>query len=112
MPVNDEIMIRSILVLAHTRFEQRGILHSREAKGKVFARRLESLGTGHPLTCVGIKFRAANVVGNLESTPLSLRNKTSRNAVHESVAVVGPHRKLVLQKPVVARGCREEKYLL
>src|SRR6266568_2860101 len=112
MSVNDEVMVRSIFVLAHTRVEQRGILHSGEAKCKVFTHRPEALGAYHPLACVRIKLRTASVVGYLEPMPRILRNKTPRNAVHETAAVIGPHRKLVLPKPVVARGCPEEKYLL
>src|SRR6266536_4100089 len=112
MAVNDEVMVRSVFVLAHAGFNQRRILHSREPKAHIFPHRLEALGTGHTFACGRVKVRAATVIRDFEPASPIFRRKISRNAVHETVALVGPHRKLLLRKAVVSGRWPEEEHIL
>src|SRR5882762_2713446 len=107
MPIDDEVLVGRVFVLAHTGLDQRSALQSRKPKREILARRLEALRCGHALAGRGIEWRPPGVVRDLEPAPL-----VARNAVDESPAVIGPHRQRLLRKPLVTGGRAEEKDLL
>src|SRR5882762_10412898 len=107
MPIDDEVLVGRVFVLAYTGLDQRSALQSRKPKREILARRLEALRCGHALAGRGIEWRPPGVVRDLEPAPL-----VARNAVDESPAVIGPHRQRLLRKPLVTGGRAEEKDLL
>src|SRR4029078_1760594 len=70
MPIEDEVVVRRILILADARFQHWRILHPRKSICKIIAHLGNALRARHPLTCGGIKFWATRVVRNLEAAIL------------------------------------------
>src|SRR5207247_6082554 len=69
MTIDDEVLVRTLLVLAHARLEQRSAGEPRKAVAQVVARRAQPHRTRLPLPCGGIERRAAHVVRHLEAPP-------------------------------------------
>src|SRR5258705_76707 len=87
MPVDDEVVVRGVLVLAHTPLEQGRPFQLREAKAQVVARRSQALIAGQALAARGVERGPVRVVRDLEPAPL-----IPGNPVHEARSVIGPNR--------------------
>src|SRR5262245_8185374 len=107
MPVDDEVLVGRLLVLAHAELEQRRSLQTREAISDVVTRDLQGFGTGDSGLGRRIDDRSPGVVRDLEAAPL-----VPGNPVHEARAVVRPDRERFFRKAPVARRRAEEKHFL
>ena len=63
MPVDDEVMVGCVFVLADSAFEQRRVLHSREAMSEITARGGASIFADQSLSPGWIELLAARIVG-------------------------------------------------
>src|SRR5271165_6492330 len=99
MPIDDEIVVGGIFVLADAGLDQGRIFHSRKTIGKIAAGLSEAIFAHQPLAGGWIELRPARVIGHFEAASL-----VSRNSVHEVVAVIGPHRYVALVVARIARG--------
>src|SRR5712692_508711 len=107
VPIDDEVIIRAVFVLADTRLQQRRVLQPRKSEAKVLADRLEPVGAHRAVARGGIEFGSARIIRNLEAAPF-----ISGNAVNESLAMIGPYRQLGLREAIVTGGRAEEKHVL
>src|SRR5712692_225975 len=107
VPIDDEVIIRAVFVLADTRLQQRRVLQPRKSEAKVLADRLEPVGAHRAVARGGIEFGSMRIIRNLEAAPF-----VSGNAVNESLAMIGPYRQLGLREAVVSGGRAEEKHVL
>ena len=97
MLVDDETMVRGILVLTNSRLQQRSSLQQRKAKLQIATRRLHTLRRGHSIAVRWIKTWSTGIVSQLEPTPLA-----SGNAIEELLSVVDPNGQLLFEEPGVA----------
>src|SRR4029453_1856981 len=74
MPVDDEVRIRSLLVLAHARLDEGRLREAREAPREIGPRGGRARVAQPALTIGGIEGRAAAVVRDLEAAILVARN--------------------------------------
>src|ERR1019366_720278 len=107
MPVDDEVTVRSLLVLANASLHQRRVLQGREAKANIFTNVSYSFLTDHALTVCGIESLPTRVVRNLEPTPAA-----ARNAVTKASPVIGPYRQMPLAEAIIPRRRAEEENIL
>src|SRR5262245_18102769 len=107
MPVDDEVVIGGVLVLADARFDQRRIFRAGEAIGEIAARVGEAVVADDALSRGRIKRRSARVDGEFEAAAL-----IPRNAIPEMIALVGPDLETTFVEARVARGCAEDKDVL
>ena len=108
MPVDDEVAVRRLLVLADASFYQRRVSKGREAEGDVFANLLQCLLTDHALAIGRIEGRPARIVGDLESAAIA-----AGNAVAKASPVIGPYRQMLIRETIIAgRRAEEENILL
>jgi hypothetical protein len=97
MPVDDEVPIRAILVLADLRAEQRRLRQRREALGDEPARGLDALRRRVALALARIEWLASGIVRELESAAIVPRNPLAHSLGH-----VDPDRHLAFEKPRVS----------
>src|SRR5215468_6589628 len=107
MTVDDEVVVSRVLVLADASFEQRSSLHAGEAARQIATRFVETGLTDDSLAGGRIERGATRVVGQLEAASL-----IPGNPVHEMVAVIRPHRDVVLGVSGLTRGSTEEEDIL
>src|SRR5215469_16325874 len=107
MPIDNEVRVRTVFVLAHASLNQGSIRHSGEAEGHVLANRLEQLPSDHPLSPGWIKNRTTGVIGNFE-TP----SQVSRNSIVKASSMVRPNRQLGFIVSAVPPGRSKEKHVL
>ena len=107
MTIQDEVAVRSLLVLADTGLDQRGIFHRWKSDGNVFADAPQSCLTDNSLSLRGIELAASGVIGDLETAAAA-----ARDAVEKAVAVIAPHRKLRIGKAKISGGSAEEENIL
>src|ERR1700693_1051464 len=96
MPINDEVAVWSLLVLANASFHQRCALQGREAKAEILANVLQNFLADHALTHRGIEDPSARIIRNLEPTPV-----TPRNSVTKAPPMIGPHWQTPVAKTIV-----------
>src|SRR5690349_3004260 len=107
MTVDDEVLVRRVLVLAHARLEQRSVLERRKSVPEVLTSGAQRLGRGQAFAARGIERGPARIVRDLEPPPL-----IAGNAIHEMRAVVGPNRERFLgEATIAARRAEEEDFL-
>jgi hypothetical protein len=70
MPVDDEIIVRAVLVLADASFQQRRILQRGKAEGDIVPDGFQAFGTDGSFSRGGIKIGAARIVGDFETSSL------------------------------------------
>ena len=107
MPIHDEVVVGSLLILADSRLDQRRVFHGRKAQGQVFAHGSQPVGIHYPLAVGGVEGRAAGVVGDFEAASL-----VAGNAVAEAVAVLGPNRKMAVVEVLLRRRHAEKEHIL
>src|SRR5437879_3858163 len=107
MPVDDEVAIRSVLILAHACFEERGILHRRKSKAKIFTYFFQAFHADEPLAQIRIEFAPATIVRYFEPSPL-----ISRNSVNKRMFVVRPRGEGFFREPGIPRRRAEEEHIL
>ena len=107
MPVDDEIAVRRLLVLAHASFYQGRVSKGREAEGDVFSNLLQCLLTDHALAIGRIEGRPARIVGDLESAAIA-----AGYAVTKASPVIGPYRQMLIRETIIAAGRAEEENIL
>src|ERR1700674_2243297 len=107
MAVDDEVAVRSLLVLANASFHKRRVLQGREAKAKILANVSQSFLADYPLAVSGIENRTARVVGDLEPAPAA-----ARNSVTKASPVIGPHRQMRVGKTIIPGRRTKEKDIL
>src|SRR3989454_3013268 len=107
MTIDDEVLVRTLLVLANPRLEQRGAGEPGKAVPEVLARRAQPLRRRLSLPRGGIERRTARVVRHLKAPP-----PVAGDPVHEARAVVRPDGQGLLGEPRVARRRPEEEDLL
>src|SRR5439155_8755111 len=107
MPIDDEMFVRRLLVLADARFEQRGALQPGEPIGEVIARRLQRFGTRDSGLGSRVDDKSSGIVGDFEAAPL-----VAGNAVHEPRTMVRPDgQRLLGEAPIARRRPEEEDFL-
>src|SRR5260370_35348446 len=107
MPIENEMIIQAVLVLADARFQQRGAFHSGESHRHIFSRLLDCFGRNRPLAGSGIEGGSARVISDLEAAPF-----IAGNAVKERSPVIDPSGQPVLSKTRITwRGAKEEHLL-
>src|SRR5215470_580891 len=94
MTIDDEIVIRCLLVLADASLQEWRVSHSWEAKRYIIASQSEALLAYHSFTCGRIKNGSTRIVCDLEAACL-----VPRNAIHEASAMIGPHGQMLFVKP-------------
>src|SRR5271156_146926 len=107
MPVDDQVIVRAVFVLADAGLNQRRVFHRRKAEGDVIANRFQSGFAHYSFSGSRIELRASRIVGDLESTSVG-----GWDAIDEVVAIVGPDWQLRFRKTIVPGGCAEEKDIL
>jgi hypothetical protein len=111
MPVDDEVAVRSLLILAYPRFEQRRIFQGRKAKSDVFANALEDLGIDHALAIGRIEGRSARIVGDFEPAA-GISGSAAGNAVEKADVIVRPDRQVGVAEAIISRRRTEEENFL
>ena len=107
MTVEQEMLIRGVLVLAHARFEQRRAAHAGKSEFHILPGFRQAVGGRQALAYGRIECRTADIGGHFEATPL-----VSRNAVEQRAAVIDPGRYAGFKITRIARGSAEEKNFL
>ena len=107
MPVDDEVTVGSLLVLADAGLDQRRVFQGREAEANIFANVFQRFRTDHALAIGGIEGRAARVVGDLESAAVA-----ARDAVAKASAVIGPHWQMRVAEAIISGRRAKEKDIL
>src|SRR3984885_11223323 len=107
MPIDDQMIVGAVLVLADAGLDQRRVFHRRKAEGEVIANRLHSGLAHRSFSGRRIEVWSSRVVGNLESATIR-----GWNAINKPVAIVGPDRQVRLRKAIVSGRCTEEKHIL
>src|SRR5438270_5733233 len=107
MAVDDQVVVRSVLVLTDSRFDQRSVFHSWKAKRHVLANGFQLFCAHHPLSPRGVKYRPTSIVGNFKSTTF-----VPRNAIEELVPVIRPHGQILIVESWVTHRSSEEKHVL
>src|SRR5581483_11160043 len=105
--IHNEMIIRCLLILAHSCLHQRCMLHGREAHAQILADRRQPFRTDRALAARGVERLSTRVVGDFE--PASV---VAGNTVAESVPVLGPDRQTQIIQPSYAGGNAEEKNVL
>ena len=98
MPVDDEVTVGGLLVLADAGFDERRVFQRREAEGEVFANVPQRLFIDHPLAVGRIEIRPPRIVGNFESATAA-----ARDAVAEASAMIGPDGKMGVGEVMLSR---------
>src|ERR1700674_706225 len=107
MPVNDQVVVRTVFVRANAGLHQRRVFHRRKPESEVIAHKHESVATHRSFPRSGIELWSSGIIGNLESATVA-----SRNAIDKAVAMIGPDRQLRLREAIISGGRAEEKYIL
>src|SRR6266550_4875165 len=107
VPIDDEMLVGGLFVLADARLEQRGAFQSGEPVGEIVAGDLEGIGARESGLGSRIDDGSSGIVGYLEAAPL-----VPRNAVHEARAVIGPDGKRFLGEASIARRRSEKENFL
>src|SRR5580698_3855082 len=107
MPVDDQVIVGAVFVLADAGFDQWRVFHRRKTEGDVIANHFQSRFAHYPFSGSWIELRTSRIVCNLESTSVS-----GWDSIDEAVAIVGPDRQLRFRKAIVSGGCTEEKDVL
>ena len=89
MPVDDQMTVRTVLVLANAGLDQRRVFHGRKAESDVIARSIESFLVYRSFAGGRIELWSPRVIGDFESAPICCWN-----TVDKAVAVIGPDRQL------------------
>src|SRR4030095_12483075 len=108
MPIDQEVAIRAVFVLADARVDQRTVRDCRKASLHVLAYTSDRLRGRRATADVGIDRRAMLIVCDLEAACFEVRHPIEDVAVVE----VRPPRQMRWLEPRVARGRRGEKHLL
>src|SRR6266403_625368 len=106
MPVNQKISARSVLILADSRFHDRGILQGRESPRHVRSNPFPQHRRNNPGLRVRINTFAMAVICNLQSPALNVRHSV------EEILLKQPGRQRRRSKPRIARGYSKEKNFL
>src|SRR5215472_16070330 len=107
MAVQHEILIRRVLVLAHTALNQRSLSQRRKAQPNIGTGSCQPLRRDHTFHRSGVNDWATCVVSHLEATPV-----VSGNAVEQMFTMIDPNRKLCFSEMQVACPCTKEEHLL
>src|SRR5271165_511219 len=107
MPVHNEITVGRLLILADAGFDQRSFFHRGESEGDVFTNPRQCRLTDDLLPGSRIESGAPRIIGHLEAAAV-----VARDAVEKSLAVVAPHRKMLVGETGVSGGRAEEKNVL
>ena len=107
MPVQNKTTVRSLLILAHPRLNQRSIFHPRKSKPQIFSHALQRRLSDDSLAASGIERGPARIVRHLKPAPVA-----ARNAIKKSLPMIAPHRKMRVRKARVSGGRPEEKNVL
>src|SRR5215470_11128440 len=108
MPVDQEIAVRRVLILAHARFRERSITKGRETLGEKLAHLCESC-IAHPAVFgIRVACGAVAVEGYLESPILDVWDSVRT----ERIAEIDPRRKSRRSEPRVAGRRSEVEYFL
>ena len=107
MLVDNEAMVRRILILTDSRLQQRSSLQGRKSKLQIAARRLNTFEAGHAVAVGWIKTWSTGIVRQFEPSPLA-----SGNAIEEILSVVDPNRQLLFEESRVTSRRAKEKDLL
>src|SRR4029077_4644051 len=104
MPVDDEVGIGCLLILADTGFDQGSIFQGREAEREVIADVLNCFQVDQPFAGGGIEGWPARVGGEFEAAVVA-----AGNAVEKVVAVVAPDGQVFVRETRIASGGSEEQ---
>src|SRR5579872_1366379 len=107
MPINNEMSVWSLLVLANASLDQRRVFQGREAEADVLANIFQRLRINDPLAIGRIERRPARVICDLEPAPI-----TSRDAIAKASTMIGPHRQMRVAETIIARRRSEEENIL
>ena len=107
MAVEEEVLVRRILVLANACFQQRRPAHPGKAVFHILTDLAQTFRGRHSLAQCRIESRTTHIGGHLETAPL-----VPRNAVKQLAAVIDPGWHLRFEIARIARGCAKEKHLL
>src|SRR5262249_41908997 len=106
MPVDQEVMIRAVFVLADPGLDDRRLFQRWKAPRDALPRRFECSRQGPAVAGGRIERRAAGIVGNLETAPL-----VAGNPVHEA-RHFEPDGKVALGEPGIPGRRTEEENVL
>src|ERR1700685_4805700 len=104
MPIDDQMIVWAVLVLADACLDQRRVFHRRKAEGEVIASCLQSWLAHRSFSGRRIEVWSSRVVGNLESATIR-----GWNAINKPVAIVGPDRQGWVRRELVSRRCPQKK---
>src|SRR4029077_4572260 len=107
MAVDDEVTIRSLLVLADSSLDERRFFKGRKAEANIFAHVFQSLWIDDPFSICRIELRSSCVVSDLEAAAIA-----AWNAVIEVIAVIAPDGHLRVVKAHIPCGSTKEEDLL
>src|SRR5213592_1800814 len=103
VPIDDEMLVGRLFVLADARLEQRRAFQAGEPVGEIVARDLEGVGTGDSGLSGRIDDGSSGIVGHFEAAPL-----VTRDAVHEARAVIRPDgQRFLREAPIAGRRPKE-----
>src|SRR5437879_11360511 len=107
MPIENEMMVRAIFVLANARFEERCFLHPGKAHRHMRPRFLDCYRRDRPLAGCRIERRSASVIRDLEAAPF-----ITGNAVKKRGSVIDPGGQPFFAKSGIPWTSTKEEHLL
>src|ERR1051326_7542946 len=107
MPIQNEMMVRAILVLAYARFQKRRMLNSWEAHCHIRPRFLYRFRRDGSVACSRVEFLPTRIIRDFEAAPL-----VAWNSIKWRIPVVDPRRQLFLAKARISCRSAEKEYLL
>src|SRR5438309_5554601 len=107
MTVDDEVTVRSLLVLTYASLDKRSTLQSRKTESDIVTNVFQRFGIDNALVVSGIEDGPTRVVGNLKTAPVP-----TWNAITKASKVIGPNRQMFSAKTIVTGGRAKEKNIL
>src|ERR1700722_9275026 len=107
MPVDDEVLVGRLLVLADARLDQRSVFQGREAEGQMLAHTTQRIWVHHAFSRRRIEGRSARVIGYFKPAP-----SAAGDSIEKMLAVVAPHGQMRVVESRISRRRPEEKNIL
>src|SRR5438874_11014889 len=99
MTVDDEVTVRSLLVLTYASFDKRSTLQSRETESDIVTNVFQRFGIDNALIVSGIENGPTRVVGNLKTAPIP-----TWNSITKASKVIGPYGQMFSAKTIATGG--------
>src|SRR5689334_13252309 len=106
VPINQEIAIRSSLILANTRLHHRCSSQPRYSSREIFPHRSQPTNTNHSLSAVRVKLLTMRIDRDLEPSPIEIRQRINQ------IVEIDPRRHHAAIEPVIPRRDTKKDNLL